>query len=342
MEENNVSNKSDNNNLADRPAINQPNATVNKSLLKSKKLWIPVAIVVGVVIVFGIGFSLGGKKDGKNSSKNSSFTFTNMEDCMNKLREDEGMSEQQASDKCHEMEVAIKGPERPGEGSQANRQNKKTQIPKMKTIGINLDKYNPATGRAGDVQFVKFDTKAGGLDAIFNEYGRPAAANNGMGAGRLNPQPTFVVAPGTEIQSLVDGVVFDIPYIEHSKDYSVMVVGDNGVENAVTFETEHMKDIRVKKGDKVKAGQILGIASDYDAKNLMGMSLIEIGVLIPGNPPKHDCTFKYLDYSVKDDILAKLKQLEADWEQFIGDSNVFDEAKQSQIPGCTTQDFIEG
>lgn len=207
---------------------------------------------------------------------------------------------------------------------------------KIKHLGINLDYYNPDTGMAGDVKFVNFDTKAGGLDAIFSEYGRPAPENNGQGAGRLNPQPTFVAPLGTKVHSLVDGKVFKVEKL-YSDDYSVMVMPEG---SELTFETEHIKEVTVKEGDTVKAGDVLGVVSDYDARNLNGMGLVEIGVLEGGNPPKHHCTFDYLDDSIKAETLKKITALEDAWEEFVGDNTVYQQANEP-IAGCRTQNPIE-
>lgn len=208
--------------------------------------------------------------------------------------------------------------------------------PKIKNLGINLDIYDPKTGMAGDVKFVKFDTKSGGLDAIFSEYGRPAPANNGQGAGRLNPQPTFVAPLGTKVHSLVDGKVFKVEKL-YSGDYSVMVMPEG---SELAFETEHIKDVTVKEGDVVKAGDVVGVVSDYDARNLNGMGLVEIGVLLGGNPPKHMCTFDYLDESIKAETLKKITALESAWEDFVGDKNVYQQEKEP-IAGCRSRAVIE-
>lgn len=207
---------------------------------------------------------------------------------------------------------------------------------RIKNLGIRLDYYNPETGMAGDVKFIKFDTKAGGLDAIFSEYGRPAPANNGQGAGRLNPQPTFIAPLGTKVYSLVDGKVFKVEKL-YSGDYSVMVM-PKGSELA--FETEHIKEVTVKEGDEIKAGDPVGVVSDYDAKNLNGMGLVEIGVLLGGNPPRHLCTFDYLDESIKSETLKKITALENAWEDFVGDDNVYHQDKEL-VAGCRTRDEIK-
>lgn len=210
-------------------------------------------------------------------------------------------------------------------------------VPTIKNLPITIATYDPATGMAGDMKFTKWDTKSGGLDAIFSEYGRKAPANNGPGAGRMSPQPTFLAPQGTKVHSIVDGTVYDVPKL-YSGDYSIMVQGN---DQSVIFETEHVIHPLVKKGDRVKAGQVIAEVSDYDSRNLNGLGLVEMGVLLPGNPPKHACTFDYLDDSVKDDITSKLTQLMNDWESYMNDKNVYDQASMP-IPGCTTRDEVEG
>jgi len=213
----------------------------------------------------------------------------------------------------------------------------KPDVPTIKNLPINIAKYDPTTGMAGDMKFIKWDTKSGGLDAIFSEYGRKAAANNGAGAGRMSPQPTFIAPQGTKVHSIVDGTVYDVPKL-YSGDYSIMV---QGKDQSVIFETEHVINPLVKKGDAVKAGQVIAEVSDYDSHNLNGLGLVEMGVLLPGNPPKHACTFDYLDDSVKDDITSKLTQLMNDWESYMNDKNIYDQASMP-IPGCTTRDKVDG
>lgn len=72
------------------------------------------------------------------------------------------------------------------------------------------------------------------------------------------------------------------------------------------YETEHVINTVVKVGDKVKAGQVVAEASDYNSHHHPGFALYEIGILHGGNPPEHVCVFNYLDESIKKDTFAKL------------------------------------
>ncbi len=204
---------------------------------------------------------------------------------------------------------------------------------KIKHLGVNLDTYDPATNKAGDFEFTKENMS---FNLIFFEYGFTVPATS-AGPEKQNPQPTFILPLGTKVHSLVDGEVFDVPKL-YSNDYSVMVKGEG---SELIFETEHVINVKVKKGDKVKAGDVIADVSDYDAKNYAGLGLVEIGVLKGGNPPSHLCPFDYLDDSIKDSTLKKITALKKSWEEYRGDTTIYDESKVV-IPGCLTRDPIEG
>jgi biotin carboxyl carrier protein len=206
---------------------------------------------------------------------------------------------------------------------------------KIKSLGINLDYYDPAINMAGDLKFKKANF-SGGMQMIFFEYGYEVAANS-AGAAKKNPQPTFIAPLGTKVMSLVDGEVSDVPKL-YSGDYSVHVQAPG---SDLIFETEHVINVQVKQGDKVKAGQVIAEVSDYDAKNYDGLGLFEIGILKGGNPPSHLCTFDYLDDSIKEETLDKITALTKSWEEYRGDTSIYDESKVV-IPGCLTHDPIEG
>lgn len=204
---------------------------------------------------------------------------------------------------------------------------------KIKHLGVDLAAYDPSTNKAGDFVFTKHNIT---FNRLFFDYGFEVPANS-AGPAKKNPQPTFILPLGTKVHSLVDGQVFDVPKL-YSNDYSVMVQGEGG---ELIFETEHVINVKVKKGDKVKAGDVIAEVSDYDAKNYAGMGLVEIGVLKGGNPPSHLCPFDYLDDSIKADTLKNITALQKSWEEYRADSAIYDESKVV-IPGCLTRDPIEG
>ncbi len=207
---------------------------------------------------------------------------------------------------------------------------------KLKSIGINLDYYDPVTSMAGDVKFTKGKFMFG---ILFSDYGFVIPADSSAsGKAKSNPQPTFTLPLGTKVQSLVDGIVVKVPVL-YSGDYSIHVAAN--ANSRWIYETEHVINPLVKVGDEVKAGQIIAEVSPHSKDANDGFGLVEIGILKGGNPPQHVCPFAYLDDSIKDDIQKKLTSLYRDWEKYRGDSSLYDESAL-KMPGCLTLDPVDG
>ena len=158
------------------------------------------------------------------------------------------------------------------------------------------------------------------------------------GPQKSNPQPTFILPLGTKVRSLVDGVVVDIPTV-WSGDFSVMV-GTGDDKSPWRYETEHVKNVVVKVGDKVSAGQVIAEVSDFDKGAPAGYGAVEIGILKGGNPPQHICPFAYLDDSIKEETFKKMNDFFKSWEEYIGDQTLYNEL--DKISGCLTDAPIEG
>lgn len=195
---------------------------------------------------------------------------------------------------------------------------------KLKSIGVNFE----------DFKFTKAKLQ---FNRLFMGFGFYIPGGDGTHPAKYNPQPTFIVPLGTPVRSLVDGVVAAVPQV-WSGDYSIQVTETGKMEKWV-YETEHVKNPLVKVGDRVKAGQIIAEASDFDKGN-SGLGAVEIGILKGGNPPRHVCPFAYLDESIKEEILKKITAFFKSWEDYIGDSTLYPETYL--VPGCLTLDEIEG
>lgn len=206
---------------------------------------------------------------------------------------------------------------------------------KLKSIGINLESFDPKTSKAGDFQFTKQKLQ---FNRLFMGYGF-FIPKSSASPDKKNPQPTFILPLGTPVRSLVDGIVANIATV-WSGDYSIQVTQSGQLERWV-YETEHVLNPKVKVGDKVKAGQIIAEVSNFDKGAPSGFGAVEIGILHGGGdgPPEHVCPFAYLDPTVKDDILSKIKAFNKAWADYIGDQTLYDE---NEIPGCLTLDPIEG
>lgn len=207
---------------------------------------------------------------------------------------------------------------------------------KIKGIGLNLDYYDPKTNRAGDI---KFKGKEDSFRPPFEEFGVWREAAKGFEAS-FNPQPMWGVPEGTKVRALVDGFVKDVPKL-YSGDYSVIVV--TSMDSRWSYETEHVNNPIVKAGDFVKAGQVVAEAST--ANSGRGWAWFEIGIgkgtQNSWEKPKHVCTFKYLDASIQEETLKKIKALMLSWEEYRKDPNAFSE-NATQFPGCITEDIVDG
>lgn len=205
----------------------------------------------------------------------------------------------------------------------------------IKNIGFNLDYYDPATQRAGDIQFFKIKMP---YDRLFYDYGHIETI---VGEGEANLHPTFILPLGTPVRALIDGVVVDVPKL-YSGDYSVQMTAD-GEMSGLIFELEHVKKPIVKAGDKVTAGQVVAEVTDFGGHNYPGYGSVDVAVFHSGkgDQPEHLCPFLYLDPAIKDEVGKKIQALYKSWEEYMGKDKLYDEANH-KIPGCIITDPIKG
>lgn len=206
---------------------------------------------------------------------------------------------------------------------------------KLKSIGVNLDYYDPKTNKAGDFVFTKAKLQ---FNSLFMGFGFFIPASSAS-TDKKNPQPTFILPLGTPVRSLVDGVVAKIPTV-WSGDYSIQITKSGKLERWV-YEIEHVLNPKVKVGDRVTAGQVIAEVSDFDKGAPPGFGAVEIGILHGGGEgmPEHVCPFAYLDESIKQETFDKFNALFKSWEDYFGDQTLYDE---TSVPGCLTLDPIEG
>jgi len=208
----------------------------------------------------------------------------------------------------------------------------------IKHLGLTIAPYNPATGMAGDLKFIK--TKLGGTDRPLSEFGYIIpGANTSTGLDKPNPQPTFSAPLGTKVRSIVDGEVVRIETL-YSNDVSIMVASSK--DSPWIYELEHVINPMVKVGDRVKAGDIVAEVSTHDSQHYPGIGIVEIGILHGqnnGRPPEHICPFQYLDPSVKDTLLQQIRDLQTSWEAYRGDAAIHG---NDPIAGCVSLEPIEG
>jgi hypothetical protein len=211
----------------------------------------------------------------------------------------------------------------------------------LKSIGFNLDYYNPTTNHAGDMVFTHEDHDLSGhFHLIFADFGTqdPRSPND---PSKRNVQPTFVLPLGTKVHSLVDGIVIDVKSL-YSGDDTIMVSASGTQNSGYIYETEHINNPLVKKGDHVTGGQVIGEVSTHDSQYHPGFGIVEIGILHPnGSQAQHICPFHYLDPSIKADIQKKILNVHQAWMGYTGMPNLYDDAHSAE-PGCFTLTPVNG
>ena len=154
------------------------------------------------------------------------------------------------------------------------------------------------------------------------------------GSGTVNPQPVLYAPLGTAVLAIKTGTVIKVTKL-YSNDYNIMIAAENDQKNV--WELEHVIDVKVKEGDRVKAGQAIAKVGDFDERYTPGIGLVEFGLLINSSgPPTHICPFMKIASSAKNRIAAELTAIiEADKKRG------YDSGPMAVI-GCTALVSVEG
>lgn len=236
-----------------------------------------------------------------------------------------------------------------GLGTQPVSQNDIPSI--IQNWGFNLANYDATTGKAGDMQIkgVTSPTFTGPNAATDNFTYRLLIGPIGEKVqGMVEPQFGFYLPLGTSVISMVNGTVCDMPKL-YSNDYSVRIAppGMSCMQGGayILFEHEHLLNPTVTVGQKVTAGQKLGVVSDYNPHwKAKGLGIIETGVFFSkkgSNKPWHACLSKYVDPAKKTAMFAALSSAFAAWEAERGDSSFYDEARMSPVGCYTTEEMTD-
>lgn len=147
--------------------------------------------------------------------------------------------------------------------------------------------------------------------------------------GRKNPNFEYAsVKQGAKIIAAIDGVIGFIKEQADSKDSEVFL---QPKENSMwTIGYDHLVNITVKKGDRVKAGDVLGEAAPQNN----GLLRFEIQINKDENgQTTHVCPATLLASDVKDAVLAQLLAMQNAWEATSGIAGLYDQTAQNPT-GC--------
>lgn len=199
--------------------------------------------------------------------------------------------------------------------------------PTIYNLGVNFDKFNPVNNRAGDFLFTKekrFDNR------LFLEFGYFVENNRGK---KILPSPTYFLPTGTKVIAVSSGKVVDLRSQPESNDYELLIQPKDAPAWRISYD--HLENVRFKKGDFVNTADVVGESGNF--------TMTELTVFLEGVKPEdieNYCPYMLLDKSVKDKYGQKITQFAKDWEDYIGDSLIYDE-KLWIFPGCKLEKINE-
>ncbi len=145
---------------------------------------------------------------------------------------------------------------------------------------------------------------------------------------RLNPNFEFSsLKPGTKVISAIDGVVGFIKTQSETGDSEVFIQPSDG--SVWTLGYDHISNVTVKKGQKVKAGDVIGepaVQGNGALRFEFQINKDEAGVTT------HVCPSLKLEANVRDTVLAEITAMEQSWNTVSG-MNLYDVASQNPA-GC--------
>ncbi len=151
---------------------------------------------------------------------------------------------------------------------------------------------------------------------------------------RHNPNLEFAsLKEGTKLVSAIDGVVGFIKEQPDSSDFEVFLMPNEQSDWIIGYD--HVSDVTVKKGDKVKVGDVLGVPT-RQGNGLLRFEF-QINRNQKGQEDMHICPTTLLDPSVKDSLVKQLKDTQDSWENTTG-LELYDTTKQDPI-GCTQKEM---
>lgn len=211
-----------------------------------------------------------------------------------------------------------------------------SEKPILKNLGINFGKWDKTTGKAGDFVFNK-DHFISGYPKYLFLFGDNEPVPQGA-ARKISPTFTYYLPLDTTIFSPIDGEIKEIVYQPESSDYQITIVQGNDHRWFAMYD--HLTDIKVKERQRVKAGDPIGKPGPRGP----GWGFVELGVIYDedsrGNKVTNYCPWDYFDPTLKNQYMGQFSQMMKDWEEFMEDSTIYDEAKM-YAPGCLYDKLLE-
>lgn len=206
--------------------------------------------------------------------------------------------------------------------------------PKIYNLGVNFDKFDPSTSKAGDFMFSKEKAYE---SRVFLEFGYQVQNEQGK---KTLPHPTYFLPKGTKVKAVSSGYVVELRSQKDSGDFELSVEPKDAPGWRITYD--HLENVPFKKGDIVNTGDIVGEVPLVN-RQPGDFGMTEISVFIDGTKDEdieNYCPYMLLDQSVKDMYAKKILQFVKDWEEYTGDASMYNE-KSWVFPGCRFEKINE-
>mgnify|MGYP000897664163 FL=1 len=215
-----------------------------------------------------------------------------------------------------------------------NIQNNKSEE-KSSTIGQTSNVKNDSTIELQNLGIVSMDSVLVTND-VLREYDSMGLKGfypfgdklGGKTDSRLNPNFEFSsLKPGTKVISAIDGEVGFIKKQSETGDSEVFIQPTGG--SVWTIGYDHIANVAVKKGQKVKAGNVIGepaVQGNGSLRFEFQINKDEAGVTT------HVCPSTLLSKDVKDNLIEQIAAMEQSWNTVSG-MNLYDVASQNPA-GC--------
>lgn len=199
--------------------------------------------------------------------------------------------------------------------------------PVLKNLGIRFEPWDKNTNRAGAFIFLPSENK------VFLEYGAEVASSEG--GTKILPTFEYRTASDADVFAAMDGVVTDVTYQDRNQDYAIHI--QPALNSPWILEHDHVSNLKISKGDTVKAGDILGKAGTLGGD--LGRTEIMLWSSSAARPTTY-CPFKYFDPQLLSEYQQKVLRHMKDWEEFKGNPNLYSEEKHL-FPGCVYETLLD-
>ncbi|MBN1998497.1 peptidoglycan DD-metalloendopeptidase family protein [candidate division KSB1 bacterium] len=188
----------------------------------------------------------------------------------------------------------------------------------IENLGVTFGPWDKKTNLAGDFFFTNDFVK------IFGEFG--GQTRDPEGNIKELPHFDYVLKKDAIVFAISEGTVTRVVYQNESNDYEFSITSQHDPSYDVVYD--HLVNLRIKLGDKIAPGDSLGNPRPWTLQ----VGGLEIMVNNYDTRLSY-CPFVYFNEAKLEEFQRKISQLMDDWEEFKGDTTIFDQ-ENYVFPGC--------